>query len=508
MPNYGGLYATPYGSASGLGNSGLIPASANNQWVLPPSTSDQNQGYYWDWTTNSYRKTNPTTGAYGTRYNVLPGSSGPSGAAGGGQVQSPAGVQVPFSNEVINPNNASQRYQAVSIAKAPDIISAQGSLMDSFKKGAADSMKGFDEWLKTFQASMTSAQKQSQAANDPTQTINELNARQARYDTATQQGMTDYAALNAQTAANEQGIVQQAQDLIPMYDKASQDAIAQQLGALQRGVSRYKAGSGTPMGAGTAEMQMLTKGAADILVPMKQAQIQQRYNVLGQFAMPVALDIANREQARIGTFNPAMVQQQFQSGQATAQTVNQLKVIASQMSRTDAVAFLQAMAVPPQIQQQILTGQIQQLGALGQIEDQSYYRGLQDKLGAYPTQSVGYNNYTGAYPNASRYTGAGGGGYPANRYQAQYPQQQVQAPNASSQVIPQNTQQSQNDANWVWDQGLGAYYNQVTGAIQEAQPGDPRYAPQMASNRGAQSNSYYDTNTGNTFDRYSNEWTG
>lgn len=470
MPNYN-QSATEHGPDYGMGSMLPKPEAADSKMELTPLQMQEmirRYGY------------NPKTGQPNTP--MVPGA----GAA-------PAGVPVPYSNQVINPNDPNQRYKPVDIIKSPDIAAGENDLMAAFKKGANDSMKGFDEWLGTFKTSLNSAFTKSQAATDPTATISALNTRQTQYDTALGQGVTDYAKLNADAAAREQAIVAQAQGLIPEYDRAAQDAVNQQMGLLQRNVSRYKAASGTPMSLGSAEQELLAKGAADILVPMEQAKIGQRYNVLSQYAMPVAMNIAAREQARIGTFNPAMAQQEFASGQATAQTIFQLQTITSQMARQDAVAFMQAVGVPVQMQQQILSGQISQLGALGQIEESSRYRGLQDVLGTIPSQPQYYSMDTGGYPDNGRYRPAQGpqGDRPGN------PQRNpLRGPNAPVEVG------GEDNGGWYYDSQLQTWVSPT--GMPEDQSVYPSYGNRyagMGGNRGSQSNSFYDPSTGQTYDR-------
>jgi hypothetical protein len=248
------------------------------------------------------------------------------------------------------------------------------------------------------------------------------------------------------------------------------------------------------MSLGSAEQELLAKGAADILVPMAQAKIGQRYNVLSQYAMPVAMNIAAREQARIGTFNPAMAQQEFASGQATAQTIQQMQVITSQMARQDAVAFMQAVGVPAQMQQQILSGQISQLGALGQIEESSRYRGLQDVLGTIPSQPQYYSMDTGGYPDNGRYR-------PAQGPQGDRQGNQLRAPNEPRQVGG-GQNQGEDNGGWYYDSQLQTWVSPT--GMPEDQSGYPSYGNRyagMGGNQGSQSNSFYDSSTGQTYDR-------
>lgn len=332
--------------------------------------------------------------------------SGGAGAGGAGV----GTVEVPGSNGLrINPNDPNQRYQPVDIVKSPMVAGAVGDLMESFKKGAADSLAGFDDHLKTFRTSLDNAFNRQNAAADPSATISELRRRQAGYDSEIGQTRADYLNSNAEAAARERAVAQDARDSLGLYDSATDAATNLALQQAQKRISRYKAGGGAPSGLSSDEIQMLHAADANILVPMAQAKINRRYSNMSQFDLPIEQDIASREQMRIGSFTPQMIAAQFQSGQATAQTIQALLEHTSNMSMQNAVQYMQALGVPAEIQQRILSGQITQLGQLGEIEDRSRYRGLQDTLGVNPTQPQYFSPATGSYPMPSRYNSGGGG---------------------------------------------------------------------------------------------------
>ena len=368
-------------------------------------------------------------------------------------------VTVPFSGgKQINPNNPDERYQSVNVVKSPEIASATQKMLDTFNKTADTALADFNEYLSNFKTQLGAASQKSAAAVDTTGTEAELRSRQAAYDAALQSAAARYAALNQDTAARENAVVQEARDLIPAYDAAANAAQSAQLAALQRNVSRYKALSGTPRSLGSGELRQLAAGAAAVSVPIEQAKIAQRYNVLSQYAMPVAQDIANRETSRVASFDPMVAAQQFQSGQATAQTIQQLAQVTANMSYDNAVKYMTSLSVPYEVQQKILTGQIGQLGGLAQLYGGSRYQGLQDLLGAAPTQSVYYNQGVPSYPGGSRYYPNPGpltvnGGLDAGNG----PKQVTQAPSGAQ-------------GDWVWDANNGRWQNWRTGETSRTGP--------------------------------------
>lgn len=311
----------------------------------------------------------------------------------------PTGVPVPYgAGATINPNDPTQRYRATSIEKNPQVSSAAQAMADSLTRTATQGLQNFNEYKKNFTDSINRAQSLSNAATDIGPVSANLRGLQSGYSAALDAASQRYNDVLANTKAAEQAIVKQGYDYLPMYDAAAQAAANEQMAALQRNIGRYKSASGTPMGLGSSEQQMLLGGARQILVPMEQAKIQQRYNVLNQLAMPSVLDLANRQTAKVGTFDPMVAAAQFQSGTATEQTIQQLASVASQMAYQDAIRYMQSLGVPEQLQQQIMSGNIQNAGALNAVFAGSRYQGLQDILGANITPSQNYNFLSGGYP--------------------------------------------------------------------------------------------------------------
>lgn len=396
-PNYSGFGST----STGYGSS-IIPGSAAPG---TPVDTSPDYGLYSNGTVISRKTGKPWNGVEprtGKKY--ANGSEVPN-------AQSAMGVKVPYSNEVVNPNSA-QRYQPIDIVKDPAIANQTTGLLDSFQKATADSLKGFDDYLTQFKSDTSAALDKSKAAMNIQPAIGQLTTDQQQYQAkldasnqaqkaALDKSAADYATLNAGNAATQRGIVQKGYDELPAYDAAGNAIADRQMQEVIKNLSRYKLGTGVPTGLGTEESRILAQGAADVMLPLKQAQIAKRYDLYGNEAN-TERGIYGTEQNRVASFNPEIAarefaanqgtaMQEFQSGQATTQTIQSLKERIANMSLQQAIQFFNLVGVPAQIRQQILGGQISQLGQLGQLNDQSRYRALQDKLGVIPSQPQGYN---------------------------------------------------------------------------------------------------------------------
>jgi hypothetical protein len=311
-------------------------------------------------------------------------------------------VQVPGSTKMINPNDPSQRYQAVDIVKSPTVAADTQTLLDTFKTQAADSLKGFDEYKKQYSAAAQSAFDAGKAATNIDPLAATLRQQQATYSSALTGAGQDYASLNAQDAAAQRAIVDQANAILPQYDAAAQAIGDRQLQAMQAQLSKYKMGSGTPTSLGSNEERILARNVADVQLPLEQARIQRQYDLLQNLALPVQRDIYGHEVSRVASFNPQMAGQQYSSGQSTELQIQNLRNQVSGMSFQNATQYMQSLGVPWTVQQQILSGQAGTLGQLGQLEDQSRYRGLQDVLGVNVSQPQYYSQSTGGYPGGQR----------------------------------------------------------------------------------------------------------
>lgn len=304
----------------------------------------------------------------------------------------------------INPNDPNARYKAVEIPKAPDISSATKDLVQQFKDTAEQSLKGFDDHLKEFTSGVADANKASKSAiQSVAGTAQTLADQQANYAKSLSSSSADYKTLNSGTAAKEAASVQEAKDLLPQYDSAGQAIADRQLQEVAKNLSRYKVGTGTPMSAGSDESRILAQAASDVMLPLKQAQINQRYNIISGLELPTTQDVANRETNRIAQFDPMVAGQIYNSGAATTQQIQALKEHVAGMSFDNAERTLKDMGIPSQVINTILAGNISNLSGLAGLEDQSTYRGLQDRLGANLTQPVYYDQGNPPYPATSRY---------------------------------------------------------------------------------------------------------
>jgi hypothetical protein len=355
----------------------------------------------------------PILGADGRYYNPATGAVWSGTLPGGGLVQNGTLQKntSPNNPSGINPNNPQQVYQPVNITKTPDVAAGEQDLMAQFTTSANDALKDFDQYLSSFQSQLSGALPKIAAATNAQPTINALTAAQQQYAGALGTNAANLTQSVNQANQTQQGLVTQAEAVLPQYQAAEQAIAGQELGAVQADVSRYKLGSGTPTSMGATEQDILQQGVQNVELPLNEAMLQQQENIIQNFASPVAAQIASRNSALYGSQLPALAGAGYSSAQGTANQISALQQQVAGMSLQDAQAFLTAANVPTQIQQQILSGQIGQLGGLSNVEQGATYQGLQDVLGGQVSQPQSYSFSSGGLGSPTRYAPSG---QPAN----------------------------------------------------------------------------------------------
>jgi len=302
--------------------------------------------------------------------------------------------------EATDPNaNQPPNLQAKEIVKDPAVATAQQGLMKTFTDSANSSLQDFSKYLAQFKTDLSTARTKAAAATDPTPTINALTQAQNQYSGALDSSNASYQKALADAAARTRGVVQQANDTLPAYDAAANAIADRQTQEAVRQVGRYKMGSGTPTSMGSAEQQILGRSIADARLPLEQAKINQRFNILGTLAMPTEQTIAGQNLSYSGNYLPGIAGSRYGSQTSTANSIQALKAQVAGMSFNDAMKFMQSAGIPAQIQQQILGGQINELGALGGIADQSHYRYIQDPQAMSLSTPMFPNSGIAPYPN-------------------------------------------------------------------------------------------------------------
>lgn len=495
--------STPGSVRPGMGLPGDRYRAAAGLMPLSPTVRPAVQTMPAIWDPNRALYVNPQSGQPFT--GKLPSGQYATGGrvTGAPPVAPPAGPVNPATGErTLAP---SQQYNAVSIPKQPDVSAATTDLLNTFKTTAAASLKDFSSYLNDFKKNLGTAQTAAKTAEDIQPAVQALTDQQKQYAGNLNQAQADLAAVNKTAAGAEQGAVTEARNLLPSYDAAGQAIADQQMKLAVGNLSRYKMGTGTPRSLGSDETGILATAATNAMLPLKQSEIAQRYNIINNLELPVTRDIASRGAAQAG-FDVNTAQQIFSSGQATTKDIQALAQQVRSMTYDDALKFMQAAAVPPQIQQQILSGQISELAGLSGLETGSNYQGLQDLTGASLTPANYYNLGTPGFPTYSRYAPTSGTGTG------------LTAPNAPVEVGGTKTGTNPNTGAPATAQEL-AYFNQT--GVWPAQ--DPlfsnaaysRYAPQVVgtqprnrSNTGPQSNSVWDPNQGAFVDKDTGAITG
>jgi len=326
-------------------------------------------------------------------------------------------------------NNPSEAYTAVNITKSPPIAAGTTSLLNSFGNNLNLQNNNFSDFL----AAANNATGAATAGfnNDINNaynlaplsgTLNNLNSQYASSVGGLNQNFANTSdALNSQYSGvlsnltgQENADVSQAYSMLPEYNQAIQNIGAQEESALEQNVDRYAAASGTPEGMGSNEEQTLALGTGQIQVPLQEAEIGQGYNILENLQLPVEQQQAAAATGQLQNFTLPLAETQYgQNLQAlnttygqqynTATGLQNLAISIAGKPIAEAVQYMQAMGVPTQIQQQLLSGNIGNLSGLNSLYSGSQYQGLQNNFGANlasPTgssfRSPGYGNLNSA----------------------------------------------------------------------------------------------------------------
>lgn len=290
------------------------------------------------------------------------------------------------------------RYQAREVIKSPAVATATEQLMEQFRKTADSALSDFGATLNQFKTDLTAGRALSREAQNLTPTVEALSAAQRGYDTSLTGADEAYRRALEDAAARERGVVEQANATLPAYDEALNRIIANQNDLAMRNFSRYKMGTGTPRSMGGSDTAILANAALQASLPLEQAKIQRRYDILSGMALPTEERIAGRAIGYGGSFLPSIAGSRYGSQTTLATTIQGLRERVANMSYTDAVNYLRASGIQAELQTAILSGQAGTLGQLAGLEEASRYRGLEDVAGVPLSQPVYYNMGLPNYP--------------------------------------------------------------------------------------------------------------
>lgn len=311
--------------------------------------------------------------------------------------------------------NDPNRYKAMETIKSPEVAAQTNVLMDSFKQGAEAMTKGWTDFFneaKAAQAVNKEAFTREQQNFNVQPLANDLRANNADFANTSREIGSRYASSDADYESAQRMLTERANAVLPEYDNAARAIADRQFSAAAGQVSRYKAGSGTPRSLGSSEIAMLNRAASDVYLPLHREQIARRMGLITDLEMPLEREYAGRDTARLAD-EYGREQYLSERNADTEKQIKQLEVAVAGMSRQQAESYLRSLGLPMQIAQEILSRHIANLGGLGQLEESSRYRGLQDTQGMPLTPAVNYSMGTGTYPTTR-----------PNTYQPNVPQNQ------------------------------------------------------------------------------------
>lgn len=304
-------------------------------------------------------------------------------------------------------NNPSQAYTPITIPKSPAIAGAASSLTNAFNNGLSLQNNDFSDFLSAannatnaattgFNNDMNTAYNLGPLSS----TLGGLNAGYANNANALNTGFagtagqlnTNYSNVLSNLGNQENSAVSQAYGMLPQYDQALTDIGQQEQNALTEQISKYAAAGGTPQGLGSNEEQTLALGIGQAEVPLEEAKIGQNYNILQNMQVPLEQQQAAGQIGQLQNFTLPLANTIYGQGMNTLNTeygqqyntATGLQNLAIQIAGkpiSEAVQYMQAMGVPAQVQQAILSGNVSNLAGLSNIWQGANYQGLQNNFG-------------------------------------------------------------------------------------------------------------------------------
>lgn len=333
-------------------------------------------------------------------------------------------------------------YQPLQITKSAALASGANDLMAAFKSGA-DSIPGYSDLLnqaKTISGNFKNAYNRTNQALDLTGYAAGQRGADAGaaamtrgYGAQANDILSRYAGNDERYAGELRDITGRAYGMLPEFDTAARNIGDEQIARMLGQVSRYKIAGGN-LGVGGDELRKIARGVANVELPLEQQRIQRMYDVLTGVELPSQREIANREATRLTNVELptqrdlyGLNQNDILRSKQTEQHLKQLEMTTAGMSMQAARDYLQSLALPVELIQQILqrknqtlAGQIANLSGIGNIEDQAYYRGLEYTPGANLTHPVQYNMTLPPLPSSFPSRFSGGGVNPVNPAQNRF----------------------------------------------------------------------------------------
>lgn len=301
------------------------------------------------------------------------------------------------------------QFNLLHQTKSPAIADAASGLMTNIKTATDQEAKSFTDYLN--EAKQQAAQNKQQVQQD-TATFNtaptDLDARLTALEKqlATQLGGTNQQIQDANKQyADQQGqIISQLGTEDQNYADAVNNIAAQAVSSATAQNKLYQAASGTPTSdSGDMRNRAISAYLAAYL-PAAKNIADMRIGQLTNFVSPIYGQERGNTVAQLQGFQAPMYTQLAQMGMSDAQIVTQLKSALAGRSLQESAQYLQQLGVPFALQQQILGGDLSNLGALSNIDLANTFYGLSSPYEAPSYFQPAYGSAIPPYPRARPYT--------------------------------------------------------------------------------------------------------
>lgn len=286
----------------------------------------------------------------------------------------------------------------ITTVKQPEIAAAGNALLGS--PAANTSLgKSFADYLSEAKAVGEQSKAQlvkDQAAVDPSATIDRLNTGAASTAATLNANDRSYAGnqqavLGKVAGANTDSADTTAARLAKLksdldsqnaqYEKSAQDVAGQAWARAQQQLKLYQLGSSTPTSASGGQSNRFLRAYANINVPLQRELADRRYSQIGYLDQQQQQADADRYSHLVsqygaeGALNTDLANRYSATAQYTgnldantALQVQQLRQATAGMSRAQAAQYLQQLAIPFDVGQHVLSGDIANLAGTQGVE--------------------------------------------------------------------------------------------------------------------------------------------
>lgn len=310
-----------------------------------------------------------------------------------------SGVTKPIAAPAIPQFDVTKTVKQPAIAKAIDTTLGQQQAVQT------DLNKSFQDYLE--EARQLNAQNRAQlskdqAAFDTTKIEQSLPETNRQYEAAQTNVSDQMAQRNRDYAAQTQATLDKLANENKAYETAAQAVADQAVARAQRLNNVNQILSGTPTSTSGDRQGRALQAYIDVNVPLQRELANRNYDLTANIERPLQRELYGNDQTLLGR-QSSLATDYANRDTSTQQYLQQLKMQTAGMSRAQAQSYLQSLQIPFQVAQQIIAGDISNLGAIQALDEKANWYTVSTPYDASRQPAVAYPGYSAppsrAYPN-------------------------------------------------------------------------------------------------------------